>query len=563
MWLEPLAILVVVVLAYAIAPGRLPLIGEETCRALHGIEMAQTGDWLFPTNHGIVILDRPPLQYWVLALVQLWVHPLDPLTVRLLSALVVYLTGLAAWFYARGFLDRAGRLVAGLAYPTMGQIFNLGRRVETDGLFALLMAAALLVWHHGYAARWRPWATWAAGAALAALATLTKGTQGPVAFFGAVGLFLLLRRDWRTLFSLGALLGVAVFAGCVAAFQIPFHLRAGWDGTYRTWFEPFTDRLDRDLGKLAEHVATFPLETLGAAAPWSLLALGVLHRGFWRGSERLRSSTQFLLVGCLAIFGPVWISEGGKTRYLIALYPLLAGLAGAVVARAVAEDAPRGLARLWTGWLRATAALLAVAILGLVGVTLADGPEAPEDLRRWAQPAWMLVVLVALSGGHLALVWRRAPSEASAANGRAARNAFSFACLLAVVFNGPVLSSKAWRSDRVEQAVAELRDDLGGAQLASFHRLHHKFLYHWYLHEEPIPIHPWPETAADVPAELDYFALSVVEDADGNQRVRGYGNAGRVEDELPFAWDEVARIDTSPKSRTHWWIVIGRRRPPG
>ncbi len=57
-----LGIVAVVVLGYAITPTRLPLIGEETCRALHGIEMARTGDWLVATNQSVPILDRPPLQ---------------------------------------------------------------------------------------------------------------------------------------------------------------------------------------------------------------------------------------------------------------------------------------------------------------------------------------------------------------------------------------------------------------------------------------------------------------------------------------------------------------------
>ncbi|MHC5061827.1 MAG: hypothetical protein ACYTFK_12175, partial [Planctomycetota bacterium] len=66
-WLFPVLIIIVVILGYGIAPTRLPLCGEETCRAQHGIEMAWTGDWLIATNQGIEILDRPPLQYWVLA----------------------------------------------------------------------------------------------------------------------------------------------------------------------------------------------------------------------------------------------------------------------------------------------------------------------------------------------------------------------------------------------------------------------------------------------------------------------------------------------------------------
>ena len=52
-WLLPLLILVVVILGYGISPCRLPLWGEETCRARHGIEMAQSGDWLVATFQSV------------------------------------------------------------------------------------------------------------------------------------------------------------------------------------------------------------------------------------------------------------------------------------------------------------------------------------------------------------------------------------------------------------------------------------------------------------------------------------------------------------------------------
>lgn len=61
-WLSPLLITIVVTIGYGTAPTRLPLIGDETCRAQHGIEMTASGDWVVPTLQGVPILDRPPLQ---------------------------------------------------------------------------------------------------------------------------------------------------------------------------------------------------------------------------------------------------------------------------------------------------------------------------------------------------------------------------------------------------------------------------------------------------------------------------------------------------------------------
>ena len=109
-WFVPLLIVIVVVLGYGIAPTRLPLWGEEHCRALHGIEMAWTGDWVIARNQGVAILDRPPLQYWVLGAIHKWIHPLDFLTIRLSMVVVTLCTSLLIWWYAAGSSRKGGPL---------------------------------------------------------------------------------------------------------------------------------------------------------------------------------------------------------------------------------------------------------------------------------------------------------------------------------------------------------------------------------------------------------------------------------------------------------------------
>ena len=117
-------------IGYGIAPTRHPLIGDETYRARHGIEMAASGDWVVPTQQGVPILDRPPLQYWTFAIIHAWVHPLDPLTIRMTSVLITLATGLVIWWYSRRFFSPSAAFLAGVAFPTMGDVFDLGRRIR-------------------------------------------------------------------------------------------------------------------------------------------------------------------------------------------------------------------------------------------------------------------------------------------------------------------------------------------------------------------------------------------------------------------------------------------------
>jgi 4-amino-4-deoxy-L-arabinose transferase-like glycosyltransferase len=96
-------------------------------------------------------------------------------------------------------LERTGGRLAGVVYPTLGHVLDLGRRAETEAQFTLLCAASLLVWHTGYSRGRNRYLTWIFGSFLAALAALTKGLQAPVAFFGATYFFLVWFRDWRWL----------------------------------------------------------------------------------------------------------------------------------------------------------------------------------------------------------------------------------------------------------------------------------------------------------------------------------------------------------------------------
>ncbi|MHC4323565.1 MAG: ArnT family glycosyltransferase, partial [Planctomycetota bacterium] len=476
-WLAPLLIITVVILGYGIAPTRLPLMGEETCRARHGIEMVQTGDWLIAKNQGVAILDRPPLQYWTLALVHMWIHPLDPLTIRLFMVVVMLAASLLIWWYSKQFLSEAGAFLAAVAYPTMGHVFDLGRRAETDGLFTLLMAGALLIWHYGYAQRWRPLLTWTAGAGVAALATLSKGFQGPVAFFGAVYLFLLVRRDFRYLLHWTHVAGIVLFLLIIAVWQVPFYLETGWEGTRLTWLSPFTSRLDTNITRLLLHLVEFPLKVFGATLPWSVLLIGLFNRQFWRHEEKFRSALIFALLGMAAIFLPVWISEGGRHRYVMPMYPLMAVVCGAVAQRALSSDIASSLRQFWRFFLRA----VAVGVVGIAATFLIATIAAAFIDAQWintlAQRWWLIALLVICTGAGGMLVFRQT-SPGRIEHGLFVT--FIIASLVAACFNGPVINATANAAANIGPQITAMRDHLPPeARLVSFGPVNHKFVY-WY-----------------------------------------------------------------------------------
>jgi len=542
LWLDPLLILVVVILGYGIQPTRLPLIGDEAYRALLGIEMVESGDWVIAAKQGVPLLDRPPLQYWTFAIIHKWVHPLDPFTIRLTMVVITLSTALLVWWYARRFVSRPAAFLAGVAYPTMGHVFDLGRRAETDALFALLLAAALLVWHAGYENGWRPLRIWATGFTLAALAALTKGIQAPIAFAGTAYLFLSIRRDWRLLFHWSHLAGVVVFGLLIAIWQVPFWRVAGWEGTYYSWFRPSLYRIEGTVGLLLGHLATFPLEVLGATLPWSVLLIGLLHPRLRQLDPRQSPATVFLLLGCMTVFVPVWISLGGKTRYSFPAEPLLAVLCGIVAHQCLADGAPKSLVRLWRGFFGFFSCVLAGIAAFVLVATATRGLGGADWARLGVQPWPLVVVLLGWSAFTVVVSLRRGPPNTNIAD---MIRTFALASLLAIFFNGPVINAKAAAMRRpVDAQIAALYVSLPDpTRLVSFKPLHPRFVYSW---PDAIPVLPWPKTAAQVPADVDYFSVHI----EAAETI-----------ELPFPWEEVTRIRIDPKSTKQAieFIVVGRR----
>ncbi len=170
----------VVLLVSAIYCGRLtilPICGEESRWAGSAREMIASGDWIVPCQQGQVFAERPPLGTWAMAVVGLVRGEVDTVAVRLPSALATVLLAAVIYLYGRIFLARRGALCAALVYATLGQVLQIGRLGESEALFSLLLASALLAWHAGSVRHWPLALTWSLGYALAALAALVKGPQ--------------------------------------------------------------------------------------------------------------------------------------------------------------------------------------------------------------------------------------------------------------------------------------------------------------------------------------------------------------------------------------------------
>ena len=331
---EFLIVLVVVSCIYMIRLSYVPVAGEETRWARGAAQMLETGDWIVTRQQLQVFPERPPLTCWAMAAVGWFRGSIDTVAIRLPSALAILLTSILLYGFSRQYLSSLGASIAALAYATFGQVLQIGRLGESEASFTLFVTASLLLFHWGYHKKWSPTVTWGIAYASMALAALAKGPQAPVYFGSIIGCYLLFaQRDWKYLLKpahgIGMLIGLAI----VAAWQIPYLLMTDMDAVKATWGGLAGDRFV--LQGLAEHLVSYPLETMACLLPWSPILLVFIHKQFWQWKSELKPLASFLLIAVLVTYPTVLFATGARGRYFMPLYPCVAIAIGMISERMI------------------------------------------------------------------------------------------------------------------------------------------------------------------------------------------------------------------------------------
>ena len=539
---EVLFLTLFVVLAYFVRAGELPLRGEEPTRAQMAFEMVSGNDFLVPRAQGQPFRIRPPLQMWAIAASAMALGDWSEWTIRLHAVVASLATTLLVYGYARTFLGRLGSLAAGAAFASFADWFQMGRQAETEAIFTLLLGGALLLWHWGVGRGWPDWVFFSVGYGLMAAAMLAKGMQAPVYFVGATWLHLLLTRDWKRMFSIGHGVGLAVGAGVVACWVVPYARELGWGEVAMVWTGDPAYHVNGRVSnwkssEVFRHLFTLPFELFAGTLPWSPLVLLVFLRGFRSAWPTGWRHVVFMWT-CIGVALPsIWIPPGGLPRYFAPLFPCVAVLAGASV-----------------DWLQRANPTGAWMVLRALASVLMAGMGAVMALSPWlaAFPKWSgFAEPVPVAFAYAGVVFLMA--AATAFSGRISAPAgprvgiVCMAVAMAVYFSGFVMDFRVRRSGNPSEAMRAIKAELpAGQELVSLgdQYLAPLFAYHYGL---PITTRrPWPLKAEDLPANLEYFCFE------------SHGPDSRV---LPFKWKQIGVFPLdryrlpSPVSR----VVVGQR----
>src|SRR5437667_133518 len=331
-------------------------------------EMALGGDWISPHLDFTLFLNKPPLVFWLAALVFRVAGPTEWARLVSVGAAVVALLAtcrLGALLYG----GPAG-MVAGLALATSVGFVLEARTLRPDMILTATVVVALLCWQTAECGGARR-ARWLAGLwAALGVGVLAKGLV-PLVLAGLPIAAATLRDDgWRGAARLRPGLGLLVLAAIVVPWHVATALRHpgfAWDYVVNQHVLFFLARkLPRD--SQGDSLAFFWAAAAGRAVPWVLLVPLTLAEAV-RGAARRAAPAAAVVAGAgvlaaLAALGrrPGW---------------LVAALAASMVPLAAVVLRAEGVAEPLFSWRPAARALVA-AVPREVEVVF----EAPEEYQQ-------------------------------------------------------------------------------------------------------------------------------------------------------------------------------------
>lgn len=453
-------------------------------------EMIVDGHWALPHDNGEVFTDKPPLFFWLIALVSLVAGGVSSLTARLPSALAGIAAVLLTWRIGLRSLREERVAAAGAAaFAVSWMTFDKARSAQIDMVLCALILCALSCFLRAADGEGRIWGLGFWGAM--ALAVLAKGPVGLLLPLGSVVLFLALTRRLGVFRKLAPLAGPLLFAAVVGTWMIAAQRAGGPEGysivaaMNRHVFERFAEGLHHPKPPWY-YLQALPRGIL----PWSAFLPAMIAAG--AGSLRRPGANEpagggvFLISWFAFVFLFFSVSTEKRDLYVLPLYPaaglLLALAVDQVVGRGQQEPEARGPSLLRSpAWIVvpawATAALFLLAggaalVLSEAAVRRLSPDRLAPLLDEWSGvygPARSAVAVLLAGGAAAAVCLARGRSR----GGVAALGAGAGACWLAVA----LVALPAFNPHKSSREFCERIDALAAPALAPGERVG---LYRFY-----------------------------------------------------------------------------------
>jgi 4-amino-4-deoxy-L-arabinose transferase-like glycosyltransferase len=291
-------------------------------------EMLQSGSYLTVKHCGRDYLDKPPLLFWLSALM-FKIFGFYNWAYKLPSLLFTFLGVYATYRLARSLYDINVARLAALILYTCQAFFMFNNDVRTDTILtACVITSIWLLYEYTETEKMKHFF---GGSLFIALGLMAKGPLGIVVPSLALGIHFILKREWKHIFKPIWLLMLLLVLILLLPMCIGLYKQFGAEGIrFFFWTQSFGRITGENEWRNDAGYFYFVHTFLWSFIPWSVLAVYALGDSI-RAYIKRRSLPEYISIGGFMLtFAALSLSKYKLPHYIFVVYPLAAIFTAAV-----------------------------------------------------------------------------------------------------------------------------------------------------------------------------------------------------------------------------------------
>jgi 4-amino-4-deoxy-L-arabinose transferase-like glycosyltransferase len=317
-------LIVLVVVSLFLNLGLLPLYHEEPRRGVVALEMLFSGNYITPTIMGEPYYAKPPIFNWILILSYKLFGSFSEFAVRFPTVISLLLIGFFHFLFVQKFMDKKIAFYCSMFFITCGNIYFYFSLIgEIDIFYSFLTYLCIITIFYFYQSG-RFLLLFLSAFFLGALGFLTKGFPSIIFLYVTLITFFASERKLKELFSIYHLLGIILFVLILGTYFYFYSLQNPLGAYLHFLWTESNGRtvLANPFNSLLKHLIKYPLNTLRALLPYSILLIFTFRWGFIK-EILLVPVLRFSLLIFVSNYLVYLVSPGANQRYVYMLFPFI------------------------------------------------------------------------------------------------------------------------------------------------------------------------------------------------------------------------------------------------
>lgn len=318
-------ILVLILPAFLINLGMMPLNDDEAIRTLVAMEMDFSGNFIVPTLNGAEYRAKPPLYNYFLY-ISYAIAGVNEWSARIPNVIFLGLFGFVIYFFSKKHFSKEYSVLNGLMFVTCGRLlFWDSMLAYIDISYSLVtFLGFMVIYHKGVKKQW--YSMFMLSYMLAGLGFLMKGFPS-LLFQGCTLLvFLVVHKAFKKLFTLAHLCGILIFLLIVGSYYGLYQSQADIGKTLTGLLDQSTRRTavheQYNYMQFFKHLITYPFENIYHFLPWTLMVVYLFSK---KSLQTIKTHPFLVFCSLTFLFNILvyWFSVEVYPRYILMLIPLV------------------------------------------------------------------------------------------------------------------------------------------------------------------------------------------------------------------------------------------------